>query len=244
MKIPPQQKYQQLYSITAEKYYQEIYRHLKVIIIDEVSLIGNSALYYTYRRLQEIMHNDKPFGGVNVICVGDLFQLQPVMDHWIFKQLNNNGYGMMSENSWQKYIKCYELDEIMRQKDDKPWAELLNRLREGNHTEMDISTLKSMVLSPNHPEYPIDGPHVFQSNAKVSAPNDAYFARNKSNDCYIVNAEHIIRTLHGKYLSDDEKFDYEVDLFSNEKYKIKMQFINTFKLCVGIPYMILTMMMV
>ena len=56
------------------------------------------------------------------------------MDEWIFKQLDNNDYGMISTNLWQQYFKCYELDEIMRQKDDKSWAELLNRLREGNHT--------------------------------------------------------------------------------------------------------------
>ena len=38
---------------------------------------------------------------------------------------------MISTNLWQQYFKCYELDEIMRQKDDKSWAELLKRLREG-----------------------------------------------------------------------------------------------------------------
>ena len=65
---------------------------------------------------------------------------------------------MISTNLWQQYFKCYELDEIMRQKDDKSWAELLNRLREGNHTDIDIKTLKSMILSPKHPDYPINGP--------------------------------------------------------------------------------------
>ena len=65
-----------------------------------------------------------------------------------------------------------------RQKDDKSWAELLNRLREGNHTDIDIKTLKSMILSPKHPDYPINGPHLFQSNAKVYAHNDEYFERN------------------------------------------------------------------
>ncbi|MCP4161026.1 MAG: AAA family ATPase [Deltaproteobacteria bacterium] len=238
MKILPQQKYQQLSSSTAERYYREIYQYLKVIIIDEVSLIGNKALYNTHRRLCEIMHNDKPFGGVNVICVGDLFQLQPVMDEWIFKQLDNNDYGMLSTNMWQRYFKCYELDEIMRQKDDKSWAQLLNRLREGNHTDIDIKTLKSMILSPTHSDYPINGPHLFQSNAKVYAHNDDYFERNKSSDCYIVNAEHRMRTKQGIVLSDTEKHIYEEDMLTSDKYKITAQFINILKLCIGIPYMI------
>ena len=40
----------------------------------------------------------------------------------------------------------FELTQIMRQADEKPYAELLNRLREGNHTEEDILSLKTRVI--------------------------------------------------------------------------------------------------
>ena len=40
----------------------------------------------------------------------------------------------------------FELNEIMRQKDSKVFAELLNRLPEGNHTESDILKLKERVI--------------------------------------------------------------------------------------------------
>ena len=40
----------------------------------------------------------------------------------------------------------YELSEIMRQREDTSYAELLNRLREGNQTEKDINALKKKEL--------------------------------------------------------------------------------------------------
>ena len=92
------------------------------------------------------METNKPFGGISVICVGDLFQLHPVMDRWIFKQPQND-YSILAPNVWTDHFKLYELTQIMRQKDDREFAELLNRLREGNHTQQDTDTLKSRCIS-------------------------------------------------------------------------------------------------
>ncbi len=58
------------------------YRNLKVVIIDEVSMLGNKMLKNINLRLQDIKNNKKPFGGIHVILV-DLFQLKPVRDNWI-----------------------------------------------------------------------------------------------------------------------------------------------------------------
>lgn len=76
-----------------------------------------------------------PFGGVSLITVGDLFQLQPVFDRWIFENSDTN-YTPLATNLWQTYFEMYELTQIMRQKEDKLFAELLNRLREGKHSEI------------------------------------------------------------------------------------------------------------
>ena len=48
------------------------------------------------------------------------------------------------------------------------FAELLNRLREGNHTKQDIQTLKQRIISITNHEYPKDAPHVFIQSAKVN----------------------------------------------------------------------------
>lgn len=83
-------------------------------------------------RLQEIKGCCKPFGGVSVVAFGDLYQLKPVMDSWIFT-LPRMGIECIGANLWRDHFTIFELDEIMRQKDDFAFAQLLNRLREGNH---------------------------------------------------------------------------------------------------------------
>ena len=86
-------------------------------------------------RLQQIMGTNEPFGGISLVTVGDLFQLKPVFDKWIFEN-SQSGCNEFATNIWTEYFTLFELTKIMRQKDDKEFAQLLNRLREG------ISTLK------------------------------------------------------------------------------------------------------
>ena len=119
------------------------------MIVDEVSMVGNDMLSFLYLRLQEIKGNRYPFGGVHVFLVGDLFQLRPVGDGWIFAN-NSRGYTSLAPNLWQTYFTMFELTEIMRQKDDAPFAELLNRIRDGRQTEKDISMLNSRSVFTNH----------------------------------------------------------------------------------------------
>ena len=47
---------------------------------------------------------------------------------------------------WQELFKMFELKQIMRQRESKDFAELLNRLREGNHTKQDIQKLKQRII--------------------------------------------------------------------------------------------------
>ena len=60
----------------------------------------------------------------------------------------------------------FELEEIMRQR-VKKFAQLPNRLREGNHTPDDIAKLKERCISENSRNYPIDVPNLFIQNSKV-----------------------------------------------------------------------------
>ena len=83
-------------------------------------------------RLKDLKGSSMPFGGVSVIAIGDLFQLQPVMDGYVFKDTDNFEYGFLAPNVWQELFKMFELSEIMRQRESKEFAELLNRLREGS----------------------------------------------------------------------------------------------------------------
>ena len=156
---------------------QTKYRDLSVVIVDEVSMVGNGMLNILYHRLQEIKCNyHQPFGGVHIILVGDLFQLRPVGDSWIFADLTE-GYAPLATNLWKTHFSMFELTEVMRQKEDHTFAELLNRVREGNQTEDDMTLLKSRSVSRNTDEYMTlkNSPHLFPCNEDVDNHNDAVY---------------------------------------------------------------------
>ena len=57
---------------------------LKLLVIDEVSMVGADLLYHIHRRLQDITGKSDRFGGISILAVGDLFQLQPVGQNHVF----------------------------------------------------------------------------------------------------------------------------------------------------------------
>ena len=155
---------------------QTKYMHLSVLIVDEVSMVGNEMLNFLYLRLQEIKGNKKHFGGVHVVLVGDLFQLRPVGDGWIFGN-SSHDYSSLAPNLWQTHFTMFELTEIMRQKDDITFAEMLNRIREGKNTENDLIMLKSRSISLEDSEYQglKNELHLFPCNAAVDTHNTNMF---------------------------------------------------------------------
>ena len=120
---------------------------IKLIFVDEISMVGNSMFQIKLNnRLKDIKGCREDFGGVSIIAIGDLFQLEPVMDEYIFKDLRNLDYAVLAPSLWHKHFKMFELNEIMWQRDSKLFAELLNRLHEGIHTPDDI--LKKTLANP------------------------------------------------------------------------------------------------
>lgn len=147
---------------------------VKLIYIDEISMVGNTMFNVQINnRLKDIKGSNDDFGGVSIIDIGDLFQLQPVMDGYIFKDLDNSEYSILAPNLWQKHFKMFELHEIMRQRESKVFAEILNRLREGNHTVDDILKLKERIFDENSQlNFLMDIPHLFIQNKMVNDFNE------------------------------------------------------------------------
>ena len=144
---------------------------IKLIFVDEISMVGNSMFAIQLNnRLKDIKGCTEDFGGVSIIAIGDLFQLEPVMDGYIFKDLKTLDYAVLAPNLWHQHFRMFELNDIMRQRDSKVFAELLNRLREGKHTESDILKLKERVIQEDTIN-PLDAPHLFIQNAKVDEFN-------------------------------------------------------------------------
>ncbi len=96
-------------------------------------------------RLKDLKGSKEDFGGVSIITLGDLLQLKPVMDGYTDVQCLSS-YNILAPNLWKKYFRMFELDEIMRQRESKMFAEILNRLREGKHTSSDLEKLKERCV--------------------------------------------------------------------------------------------------
>ena len=143
-------------------------RAVQLIFLDEISMIGYTMLNVQINnRLKDIKGSKEIFGGISIIASGDLFQLEPVMDSYVFKDMKNSDYGSLAPNLWQEHFTMFELDEIMRQRESREFAQILNSLREGNHTQDDIAKLKERCISEHCMNYPIDVPHLFIQNSKV-----------------------------------------------------------------------------
>ena len=109
---------------------------VKLIFLDEISMVGNTMFTVQIdNRLKDVKGSALPFGGVSIIAIGDLFQLKSVMDSYIFKDMDNSEYSILTQNLWQEHFQMFELQEIMRQRESKEFADMLNRLREGKHSK-------------------------------------------------------------------------------------------------------------
>ena len=63
------------------------------LLIDEVSMMKVEQLYQMCLRLQEVMERQGvPFGGVCIICFGDMMQLRPVRGNYIFTRPKTEGF--------------------------------------------------------------------------------------------------------------------------------------------------------
>ena len=143
---------------------------LKLIIIDEISMVGNTTLLHIHQRLKEIFGTTSSllFAGITIIVVGDLCQLPPIRKRFVFDDFKNDSYNLC--HPW-KVLKMIELYEIMRQKNDQAFIQLLNRIRTATHTDDDIKIIQSRSISPSDPNYPSDALHIWAENNPVDNHN-------------------------------------------------------------------------
>ena len=191
--------------------------YLKLIIIDEISMVGNTTLLHIHQRLKDIFatRSSLLFAGISIIVVGDLCQLPPIRKRFVFENYKNDIYNLY--HPW-KVFKMIELHKIMRQKDDQAFIELLNRIRIGKQTEHDINVIQSRSILPNDPSYPTDALLIWAENAPVDDYNKKKLdelSRSvfilKAKDQYPTNVkkQDIDRVL-GKTRSETGGLDYKI----------------------------------
>ena len=145
------------------------YKHLHIIIIDEVSMVGKKMLCTITQRLVQITRTNASFGNVSILAVGDFYQIPPVGDAALYK----SDRGELCESPWSTFEK-WNLTEVMRQKDDLQYARLLNRLRTRRKEEaMDPEDDQLLLTRCTPPEnIPPDILHIFPRNAEVGRHNE------------------------------------------------------------------------
>lgn len=110
---------------------------LKLLIIDEISMVGAHVIIEVHRRLCDIMGNDRQFGGVSLVAVGYMFLLAPIGQQFIFGSPKDI-IAHIHCQLWQDHFKMAVLAKIIRQGDDGLLASNLNIIRTGHHTDEDF----------------------------------------------------------------------------------------------------------
>ena len=127
-----------------------IIKNVDTILIDECSMIRCDLLDAIDQSLRLNRNSDESFGGVQIILLGDIHQLPPVIrenERDIFDNFYPNGHYFFHANCYQNSnISTYELTKIYRQKDAE-FINILNKIRSGNVTEADLLPLNNKVVN-------------------------------------------------------------------------------------------------
>ena len=158
-------------------------KNLKVLMIDEISMVPTVTFGQIDKRCKDIFQNNKPFGGLIVFTSGQFWQLPPMFGTRIFLTDPKDLYAYIVGPVLWRLFEFYELTQIMRQADDIPFALALGKLGRGE--KLSIEEFQSFVecettILIDHTK------HLFYTNKEV----DAYNERKMSS----INTENIIST--------------------------------------------------
>ena len=162
----------------------EVLQNLETLIIDEVCMVRADvfdAIDYSLR-----VHRKKltqPFGGVQLIVFGDLFQLPPVVnmdESGLLQRIYSKGHFFFHSNIFQDaQFKTLELQSIYRQKDDH-FIHLLNSVRDGSITSSQLENINDSLISQIEMD---EGKIILTTtNARASSINQKYLSQLNSEE--------------------------------------------------------------
>lgn len=121
------------YNAVRDEHIRNKLQDINTIVIDEISMVRADTIEMIHRICSVALENDSPFGGLNVIFVGDMFQLPPITEDGDTLQYLVNEYGgtyfFDSHVVRNNGLKFYELQHSQRQHDDPQWENLLDTFR-------------------------------------------------------------------------------------------------------------------
>lgn len=122
----------------------EVINAMDVLVIDEASMVRPDILDYIDRKMRYVrQREDEPFGGVQVVMFGDLYQLPPVVrkdEMNILSQFYKGPYFFYAYVFREHGLHVVELTKVFRQKDER-FVNLLNDIRQYHVTPQDFVTL-------------------------------------------------------------------------------------------------------
>lgn len=132
----------------------KLIRELELIIIDEISMVRADIIDFVDLLLRTYSGNQRePFGGKQLLFVGDVFQLEPVLTgdmRDILRKFYRDAFFFSAHAFDRINLVPIELRKIYRQSQGE-FVELLDRIRMGAATAGDISRLNSRCVAPSLP---------------------------------------------------------------------------------------------
>lgn len=130
----------------------KLLREVEIVIIDEVSMLRADVLDMMDFSLRLIRRNQQKFGGVQMLFIGDLYQLPPVVrDEHILKKCYASPFFFESLAIKELPFITIELEKVYRQTDEY-FLSILNSIRDGNCDEIDFEKLNSRYIPDFEPK--------------------------------------------------------------------------------------------
>lgn len=126
----------------------DIYKALQLLIIDEISMVRADLIDGIDFTLRMHRNSKSPFGGVQLLLIGDLYQLPPVIDRdseVYFRDYYDSPFFFSAKCLQGISIEKIEFTKIFRQSDPK-FINLLNEIRLNSITKQSLATLNKKVI--------------------------------------------------------------------------------------------------
>ena len=128
---------------------RKLIREVELIIIDEISMVRADIIDFIDKVLRVYTRNPEPFGGKQLLLVGDIYQLEPVLkdeDRQLLQPFYPSSY-FFNAKVWQQMpIVSIELRKVYRQSDER-FIAILDRIRNNTSTPADLYALNSRVAA-------------------------------------------------------------------------------------------------
>lgn len=138
----------------------------KILAIDEISMLNVETFQYVNEVLKQVRENDKPFGGIQVLFIGDFFQLPPVEQGESFERR----YCFETELWDELELKNVVLKRNFRQ-NEEDFIKALSDMRINRLTEEDIDLLETRCVDEDDGEIL----HIFSTNEEANRYNTVKF---------------------------------------------------------------------